>query len=303
MKNYQIRICAGFLFLILFFISLQNTVHAQGCSDAGFCTLSSFKPVSLTDSSMNQVKLGISTGRGSHSISVFNTYVEYNRQLSGKTSLDAKLVFSSQTGNGISSSGLSDLYLNSNFTISENTVFTVGTKIPFSNGNTAGLPMDYQSSLGTWDLISGISFQYQKAKFAVALQQPLSQNKNSFFSTSYPSTSPLSKIQSTNKYKRAGDILFRAAYPFSVSKKFMATASLLPIYHLSDDKYTDMSGTEKTIAGSQGLTLNGNIFLNYAVNNSSNFNLSLGAPFVTRKARPDGLTRKYVATLEYALRF
>ncbi|GAB1398400.1 hypothetical protein MASR1M65_31800 [Saprospiraceae bacterium] len=54
---------------------------------------------------------------------------------------------------------MSDLYVNTNYRIGEKSRLALGVKIPLSDGNVKenekSLPMDYQPSLGTYDLILG----------------------------------------------------------------------------------------------------------------------------------------------------
>ncbi len=57
------------------------------------------------------------------------------------------------------------------------------------------------------------------------------------------------------------------------------------------------------IDGSQGLTLNGNAFFDYEINKKNALQLNVGAPFVVRDARPDGLTRGLVINFEYRIKF
>ena len=95
----------------------------------------------------------------------------------------------------------------------------------------------------------------------------------------------------------------RASYPLNLGSKLILTPSLLPIYHLANDKFTDIDGIEQEIEGSQGLTFNWNLYFDYPLNDLQNLQLSVGAPFVVREARPDGLTRSFVANLEYRIRF
>ncbi|MCD1115889.1 hypothetical protein [Chryseobacterium turcicum] len=77
----------------------------------------------------------------------------------------------------------------------------------------------------------------------------------------------------------------------------------MSIYHLSKDKFTSDEGVQRTIEDSEGLTVNGNLFLNYKINESNGFQLGIGAPFLVRDVRPDGLTRRFVANLEYGFTF
>ena len=293
---------------ILFAIGASYS-YGQGCSDAGFCTMNSFKS-NNTDSTEvlnNQFKIGVFYGKADNSISVFGNYLEYTRQLSKKFGLDAKLTTIAQDGNGISAFGLSDIFLNANYKVNEKVKLTLGAKIPLSDAsntrNNLPLPMDYQASLGTFDLIFGIGYEIKKIQVVAAIQQPLTQNKNQFTSTNYPINSELRTFQSTNNFERSGDVLLRVSYPIIINSKFKLTPSILPIYHLSNDKYTDEFNIKQEIKGSHGLTLNGNVYLDYEINSKNIIQLNLGMPFIVRESRPDGLTRSFIANLEYRIKF
>lgn len=299
-----------FILLTATLYSLSTSFsYGQGCSDAGFCTINSFKP-NNTDSTEvlnNQFKIGAFYGKADNSISVYGSYLEYNRQLSQKFGLDAKLTTLAQNGNGISVFGLSDIFVNANYKASENVKLTLGVKVPLSNANRTNenlpLPMDYQASLGTFDLILGIGYEIKKLQLVAAIQQPLTQNSNEFLATDYPINSELSAFQSTNKFERSGDVLLRVSYPINVNSKLKLTPSILPIYHLTNDKYTDEFNVKNEIKGSQGLTLNGNMYLDYELNSKNIIQLNAGMPFIVRDARPDGLTRSFIANLEYRIKF
>ena len=284
--------------------------NAQGCSDAGFCTINSFKPQLAADSAKNwksHVKIGGFWGSADNSIAVYGSYVELYRQFSEKLAVDAKITTLGQSGNDIAAFSVGDLFLNLNYRLTSQVQLTVGTKIPFSQANQSSnnlpLPMDYQSSLGTFDLILGLGYSLNKLQLVAAIQQPLSQNKNQFLSSAYPINAPLRKFQSTNQFTRKGDVLLRIAYPVVLHSKLKMTASLLPIYHLGNDQFRDELNRLTDIQGSKGLTLNGNLFFDYALNATNSLQLSLGAPFVVRDVRPDGLTRGFILNLEYKIKF
>ncbi len=288
---------------------VSNFSYGQGCSDAGFCTINSFKP-QPADSSRNfknHFKMGGFWGSADNSISVYGSYVELYRQLSEKLAVDAKITTLGQSGNDIAAFSVGDLFLNLNYRLTSQVQLTVGTKIPFSQANQSSnnlpLPMDYQSSLGTFDLILGLGYSLNKLQLVAAIQQPLSQNKNQFLSSAYPINAPLRKFQSTNQFTRRGDVLLRIAYPVVLHSKLKMTASLLPIYHLGNDQFRDELNRLTDIQGSKGLTLNGNLFFDYAFNATNSLQLSLGAPFVVRDVRPDGLTRGFILNLEYKIKF
>jgi hypothetical protein len=281
----------------------------QGCSDAGFCTINSFKPNNMDSTKVlnNQFKAGTFFGQADKSISASGIYLEYNRQLSKGFGLDAKLTTLTQNGNGISVFGLSDIFVNANYKAGEKLRFTFGTKIPLSKANktyeNSPLPMDYQASLGTFDVIFGIGYEIEKIQIVAAIQQPLTQNDNEFIATNYPINSKLRSFQSTNKFERSGDVLLRASYPINLNSKIKLTPSVLPIYHLTNDKYTDEFNVQKEINKSQGITLNGNVYMDYEISSKSIIQLNVGMPFIVRDARPDGLTRGFVANFEYRMKF
>lgn len=300
------RIGWTILMLGLLFIA-QNSIQAQGCSDAGFCTLNSFKPGTSEQEYKNQFKVGFSYGGADNAINVWSTALEYNRQIGKLFSVDAKLTTLAQQGNDISENDLSDLYLNANVKLPSSLRFTAGVKIPLNDAdkslNSLALPMDYQSSLGTLDLILGLGTTIKKLELVVAYQQPLTQNRNNFLAEVYPATSPLRNFQSTRQFQRSADVLLRVSYPIKAGESLRITPSVLPIYHLANDKFTNVLGQQVEIDGSQGLTLNGNVYVDYQINPKNAFQVNIGMPFVVRKSRPDGLTRSFVLSLEYRFRF
>src|SRR5688572_14788409 len=136
-------------------------VQSQGCSDAGFCTINSFKPSTGEPQNAfykNQFRIGVSGGSADHAITVFSAQVEYSRQINRSFSTDIRVVFLSQTGNNISTAGVSDVFANINYAVSKKVDLILGVKIPLSDANKQKnglpLPMDYQSSLGTFDIIA-----------------------------------------------------------------------------------------------------------------------------------------------------
>ncbi|XOV93102.1 MAG: hypothetical protein ACFHWX_00020 [Bacteroidota bacterium] len=297
------------LFISAFYLLGINFSYGQGCSDAGFCTINSFKPNSHGSAVAmnNQVKIGAFYGQADYSIAVYGTYLDYSRQVNDQFGFDARLTTLAQNGNGIKVFGLSDLFVNANYKISESVTLTLGGKIPFSGAdktyNDLPLPLDYQASLGTFDLIFGIGYEINKFQLVAAIQQPLTQNDNQFLATDYPTGSELRTFQSTHTFQRSGDVLVRISYPVSIHSKLKLTPSLLPIYHLNNDRYTDEFDVSREIDGSRGLTLNGTMYLDYELNGNSTIQINMGMPFIARDARPDGLTRHFITNLEYSIRF
>lgn len=297
-----------FLFISLS-VFLNHYSYGQGCSDAGFCTLDSFKPHGgdSVKSVNSQIKIGASYGKADKNILAYGSYLEFNRQLNDKLGIDFKLTALAQNGNDIFVFGLSDIFLSANYKAGEKLKLTVGAKIPLTQADKSldnlPLPMDYQSGLGTFDLILGMGYEIKKFQMVAAIQQPLTQNNNMYLANLYPKDSKLRQFQSTNKFKRSGDVLLRVSYPVSLHTKIKITPGILPIFHLANDKYTDENGVEWEIDGSQGLTLNGNLYLDYEINRTNIIQINMGMPFIVRDVRPDGLTRSFIANLEYRIKF
>ena len=163
--------------------------------------------------------------------------------------------------------------------------------------------MSYQTSLGTIDVIAGISYTKKNLSLTLAYQQPLTQNKNKFFIEDYTSEQIDSNYISTNSYYRESDILLRLSYNYNFkNKKMTLISSILPIYHIGDDSFVNKENQKQNIPGSKGLTLNLNIFYQYKLTDSQKIEFSVGAPVVSRESRPDGLSQ-FAVGLEYSINF
>jgi hypothetical protein len=311
MKKLKLRI----LFLSLS-ILFQKAIHAQGCSDAGVCTIHSIKNNAeghdANAGKKNDLTIGFGYGKGERSTNNYTGYLAYTRSLSSRTSLTGKLSYNAISGELANTIGLGDLFLSVNhaFDVKKKwqKSFVVGLKLPLDGAdilkNGIQLPMPYQTSLGTVDLVLGLNYSRKAWGATLALQQPLkARNENKFLPGDYPAVPLTLKYWPTNEFERKGDLVGRVSYKIKTSGKFSIRPSLLGIYHLANDTYADDNKMRRPIYNSAGLTLNGNVFLDYKLNNGSGFELSLGTPFIVRDQRPDGLTRKFVASLEYQFSF
>lgn len=291
--------------LVLQMVCLTAGSYAQGCSDAGFCTLDSFEPNSNFTRQKDQksyLQVGGSFGLADQDISIVSNQLVYGLMWGDKTSVAVKLTSLAQRGNGISTFGLSDVFLTAGRQLDAFRL-TLGIKVPLSKANkmhqALPLPMDYQSSLGTVDIILGLGYDLGKLQLALAWQKPIAQNKNSFDPLLYPLGSPLSQFTATSRFRRQSDALIRISYPLAVTKNLMVTPSMLPVYHLGDDTFFDRQNQKQRIFGSNGLTLNATVYGDYQLDKWNKLQLNFGSPLVTRKSRPDGLTRSFVVGLVY----
>jgi hypothetical protein len=302
------------ILVVTLFIILEGSLLAQGCSDAGVCTIHSIKNNTGTgdDNKDNDIAVGFAFGKGERNISYYTPYIEYTRSLNSRTSLTAKASFAFISGELANTSGLSDLFVSVNHAFDTKgkwqKSFIAGLKVPFDRSDIIKdgkhLPMPYQTSLGTTDLVLGINYNRNAFGITLAVQQPLkSINGNNFIPENYPANSLAQKYLPTNEFSRKGDALLRFSYNYKLAEKLSVRPSLLGIYHLANDSYLDANKIRMNILNSNGLTLNGNLFLDYSFNNGSGLELSVGTPFIIREKRPDGLTRSVVASIEYRFSF
>ena len=297
----KIFLISGFLFSTLF-------SYAQGCSDAGICSVSHG-----FDSDAKQYKNTIEVAAiysiGEADVTYFSPYISYTKRFNDRYSFTSKVTFSAANGSFGTRSQFGDVFLVGNYTFKEKNnkqwSTLIGLKFPFTASNLKineySLPLDYQSSLGTIDLFLGTNLHYKKWDFNGAVQIPVFNfNKNSYFKE-YGGTND---FPSTNLFQRKPDALVRATYSLkTTNKKFTFKPNVLFIYHLGEDTYENIFNQRESIKGSDGLTINGNLITNYHINKQNSIELSLATPFVVRDVRPDGLTRSFVAGIQYQYSF
>lgn len=282
---------------------------SQGCSDAGVCSIHGITPGSTRPDTAktlnNAISAGVSWGMSQYDVQVLTPFVEYTRSLGKHFSLTGKFNFGLRFGELGNTGGPSDLLLSGGYDFLDHFTLTAGIKIPMNDGNLEEngqpLPMNYQTSLGTVDLLLGFGYRIKRWSFTAGYQQPVTQNGNQFLASAYPEGSPESKYYSTRNYHRAADVLVRASFTAIRSQKVTLVAGILPIYHVQNDSYEEPDGRRVSIDGSQGLTLNINAIVQYHITASQHLELTLGAPALARKVRPDGLS-KFAAGISYMIR-
>ncbi len=297
------KIILGVLFLFV-----ANTINAQGCSDAGICSINKGF-VNDSISFKNSIEYAAIYSQGEADVQYLLHNVSYTKQFNERFSFSSRVTLSTANGSFGTRTQLGDAFLIGNYTFKEkknkqwSTLF--GFKFPFTASNLKingySLPMDYQSSLGTVDVFLGTSLHYERWDFNGAIQIPIvNLNKNSYFKD-FGGTDD---FPSTNLFERKPDALLRATYSTKTpNKKFTFKPNVLFIYHLGEDSYENIFGQRESIKGSEGLTINGNLISAYHINIQNQIELSLATPFVFRDIRPDGLTRSFVLGLQYKYSF
>jgi len=312
--------------VLLFILLISSKSFAQGCSDAGFCTMGAMKP----DQPFNKkikVKLRsmeVSFYRGTTTLTpiVYVATADMNFSLNRKTTFQLKVPFQHVEGRLGKTSSLSDLSLCFTRNIYTSDKFdlnlSVGGKIPtnnsdFSNNGNA-LPMYYQTSLGTWDLISGLSLINRHWLIATGIQVPLNRNKNQFDWHRWDGGNPddpnefayVKQYANATQLQRGIDVMLRVERNFRFSR-FNFSVGLLPIYRVTPDVITDSNGNRTSYNAKHekavGLAASWITTAGYNFNVRSGVKLLVGHKIVQRAFSPDGLTRELVASFTYIYRF
>lgn len=307
------------IFLLLTVISLASVnALAQGCSDAGFCTMGAMKP----DQPYNKriaVKLRsmeLSFYRGTTTLTpiIYVATADLNFSLNSTSSFQIKLPYQAVQGKLANTSGVGDISLCYTRSIYRSDYFdlnmSVGGKIPTNQSNKSvndlPLPMYYQTSLGTYDFITGISMINRKWLLATGIQIPLNQNKNAFLWGAWKNGPEdfayVSRYSKAKELKRGIDVMFRVERNFRFSK-FNSSIGLLPIYRITKDEITNPIGEREKPKDAQGLALTGIATFGYNFNVQSGIKLLVGHRIVQRNENPDGLTRVLVNSITYTYRF
>lgn len=284
-------------------------VYSQGCSDAGFCSIRFHNNKTATNK--NIFSIGNVAGIGDENVFINTSYINYTRMYKKGISTDVKITTNYASGSLANHFNAGDIFATAAFPLSKSTAtnklkLSSGLKIPLTSGNDkAGinpLPMTYQSSLGTVDLLAGVNLAVgTQWEFTHSWQIPLTQqNKNSYLQDFGVNKN----FPSTNLFSRKADALLRVTYIIHTQKEdFFIKPNLLAIYHVGNDTYINTTNQTTLLQGSQGLTLNANIIGHIPVGKKQSIEISLAAPLVVRDIRPDGLTRSFTAGVEYSFRF
>ena len=290
------------LITIIIIIFLPIFLIGQGCSDAGLCTVSGLDSGFDENKMQTAGKFYTIIGLGEQNVFHLTTQFEVVIPTFKNQTVQIKLPYNFTFGNLGNVIGLGDVSLTLNqriFSYNKSGInFIAGLKIPSNDANKTKdgfpLPMAYQTSLGTYDIILGISTSYQKWHMSFGYQHSFGHNLNEFeHSDSNPKY--FNNYNESYHLQRTDDIMLRVEKEFDVND-YSLIFGILPIYHLGEDKIKD----GQDVAGSSGLTLNLNASAVKKLNNNMIMNMVLAAPVIDREVRPDGLTRSFVVVFSLA---
>lgn len=302
-------------FSLLMLLSLH--LMAQGCSDAGFCTMGAMRPdqhksqhLSMKINALEFTQHLSNTKFGDYILSYI---LDVELHLHTKTRLHFKLPYTFVFNQMPSVNGIGDISLSVTHLFLEKNDWqiagTFGGKIP-TNGNNLShegrpLPSYYQTSLGTYDIVLGGAINYKSWLFAVGYQQPLNRTKNEFLKPAFEGSEYAEEAQNyanSRQLLRSPDIMMRLEKNFRIGR-FSTHIGLLPIYRLKNDEFMNAQNISTVITESNGLTLNALLGVDYRFSTKSAFKVLFGQKLITRERNPDGLGRENVLNMGYEIRF
>ncbi|MDX1905304.1 MAG: hypothetical protein SFU27_14215 [Thermonemataceae bacterium] len=305
------------IFLVIF---TQQFVFSQGCSSAGFCTMGSLK-ANQSYSSVHKVKINyielshLVANNGLGEVINAST-LDASLSVGKRNRLQIRLPYAWVNGNFGQTKGFGDVYLAYSRNLLQKSTYSIdasiGTKFPrfttaLASPEGKPLPMYYSPSLGTYDIILGLSYLSEKWLLGIGYQAPLGKgDTDNFFDPKSWADTPLSEIAKNYDYsvnfKRGQDIMLRLERNFRWGA-YNLFVGAMPVYRITSDEVVDEQGLKKEVKDSQGLALTGIMGGSYSLNVHNRIKLFYGHKILARKVNVDGLMKESVATIAYEWRF
>jgi len=306
------------ILFIFILISIQKKAYSQGCSDAGFCTMGAMRP-NQNFGVKNTIKLRSVEVLQYAAYTKFkdlimSSLVDINVGIGKRGSAQLKLPYTYVSGSLGKTQGMGDISYSYTYAIlSKNNyriLATLGGKIPtngadkYSSDNRP-LPMYYQTSLGTFDGIAGLSFLTRNWLIATGFQHAFNANQNEFrwsvWQGSDMQTQALRYPPSWN-LKRGNDVMLRIERNFR-STKWNGYLGLLTIYRINKDVISNSETTTIQVNGSSGAAVNALSGIGYHFSTKVTLKGMFAYKLTSRVTNPDGLSREWVSTLSLEFKF
>ena len=296
------------ILLSILLLSLSiNIAGAQGCSDAGVCTIGDFYAQRIVDAKKkvpkNEIDLSFTYGTHGKNEKFYQPQLNYRHIKKNGSFFEIRLPLNiaGNTALDVTTAGIGDItttYNNKLSLIRDHPIkYSLGLRISLSNADKSdgksaySYPMTLQNGLGTADLLAAASYDLGKYfSVGTGVQVPVLQyNKN--VAVFYPAgAAPITG----EGYRRQPDVLLKLTGHYQL-KQLKINGGVLGIYHLANDHYNTAAG-KYLLLNSQGTTLNWTIDLGYPISKQWMLGLLYAEPFKTRTNIPDGLARSRIVS-------
>lgn len=308
------RILFSILRLLPLFL-IAPEARAQGCSDAGVCTAGSLGVAADSgSSSRHTLQLAYQFALGEQSTQQHFLTAQWDARLSDLWSFQVKLPVQWVHGNLGNHGGLGDVTTSFNANIPlGRAAFRPGAGMRWNSSDAnamrdgRALPMPYQRSLGTKDLLVFTALVHPRWRFGAGIQLPLSGESGNQFDTLglNPSDRAYAYFPSVN-LDRKPDLALRYDRLWQRGNWDMETGMVL-IWKLQEATIRRTNELPIELEGSDGPTLNLAAVLRYFPGGDRQEGQSLAIswanPVHVRPVRPDGLTRSAILGISWQNRF
>lgn len=313
------------LFTFCLLASISGYALSQGCSDAGFCTMGAMKPDQNYSKriaiKLRSMEVNFYKGTSTLTPIIYAATVDFNVGINDLSSFQIKLPYMWIDGNLGQNDGIGDISLSYTRLLKANEKWnfsgTLGAKIPTNDSNakvnnehTGGrnspLHMYYQTSLGSYDAVAGVSAISRNWLFATGIQVALTKNNNQFGWNgfpNYPDQEYLEKYNRGPELLRGIDVMLRVERNWRFTN-FNFSLGALPIFRVTKDEAINPdTGVREKLPGTTGMALSilGSFGYHFDVNNS--IKIIKGVKITDREFNPDGLTRNEVLSISYVYKF
>lgn len=296
------------LILLGCFLLISLFVQSQGCSDAGACSIETFEFDENTHDADQKIKLNFdqTVGLGEKFIFISQSTLGIQYRLLGTgTRFELLVPFIFTYGNLGHTSGVGDLILSAAQDIFNDKAFQltamVGGRLKTNNSDFSydglPLPMAYQTSLGTNDIILGTQYSRSLWSLYFAYQHPFGINNNAYL-VPEDETDPNKQYYESAYLDRGDDLYLRAQYYLELKKENGLLFNLLGIYRIQPSEILK-NDTRVKLDGSSGFTLNVGITYKKQLKKNREFSLLLAFPVIDKDYRADGLTRNIVIGVSF----
>ena len=223
------------IFSIILLLAITYAAYGQACSDAGICSAPVFG-----ESKDRFLEIEVKQGFESadYDVTILKTYFSAKVDFSDEWMISLSVPYASISGENrdlnnesISISGLSDITFmlaNKFMTFNDGAMRGyIGLKVPSGNDNMTDddgnfLPMVFQPSLGTTDLLLMLTLDYATWHFAAGWQKPLDDHNNNKYVGYYDE--PGSRMYpSSFDLERQSDLMLRVTKSFLIAESFNAS--------------------------------------------------------------------------------